>query len=80
MKIKSYELTEIERDVRVEDLPKKNKAGDPSLWWEVANQFGPEVVVFISKKASGTRVDIPSYKKLLSASLDRSINSSNPLR
>lgn len=80
MKLKYCELTEIEKDVRAEDLPENNKAGESNLWREVANQFGPEVVVFISRKASGTRVDIPSYKRLLSAALDRSINIPNPLR
>lgn len=72
-------MNDIEKDVRAEDINPINKAGYPNIWREVADEFGPEVVVFIFRKASGTRIDIGSYKKLLSSALDRNLNTQNPL-
>jgi len=73
METTEYELNEIERDVRAEDIPEKNKADDPNLWREVADIFGPEVVIFIAKRAQKTRIDVPSYKRLLAPALDRNL-------
>ena len=64
-------MKDIEKDVRVEDIHETNKAGEPNLWREVADLFGPEVVIFISKRAGGSKIDVLSYKKLIAPALDR---------
>jgi hypothetical protein len=66
-------MNDIEKEVRAEDIRAINKAGDPNIWREVADRFGVEVVIFISKKAEKTRLDVPAYKRLLAPALDRNL-------
>jgi len=64
-------FNDIDRSIRVEDIPKKNRKGKPNIWREVAERFGPLVVVFISKRMGGEKLDVPSYSRLCAPALDR---------
>jgi len=61
----------IHLEIIPEDINRKNRAGEPNIWREVADQFGIDVVIFISKKAGGSKLDVPSYKRLSAPALDR---------
>jgi hypothetical protein len=57
-----------EKDLRAEDIPLVTKTGEASIWRKVADRFGTEVVLFISKEVGGDRVQyIPEEKQLLRA-------------
>lgn len=65
-------MENIEKDFRAEDIPIELKTGEPNLWREVADKFGPEVVLFIAKKAGGDRVQyLPPASNLLRPAVGR---------
>ena len=70
-------MDEFEKHFRVEDIPLVTKNGEASIWRKVAEKFGPEVVLFISKEADGDRVQyIPGDKQLLRAARLRAYSES----
>lgn len=64
-------MDQLAKDVRVEDIQEKSRNGEPNLWREVAEQFGPEIVVFIASRAGGESLRVPSLKVLLSPAISR---------
>lgn len=61
----------IQLEILPQDIKPINRVGEPNIWRELADEFGIDVVIFISKKCGGTKIDVPSYKRLSGPALDR---------
>lgn len=71
MQTTDYDFSDIDRMIVPEDIPLKNKADAPNIWREMADKFGVDVVIWTVKKCGGSRIDVPSYKRLSGPALDR---------
>ncbi len=61
----------INLEILPEDIKPINRAGEPNIWRQVADEFGIDVVIYFAKKAGGSKLDVPSYKRLSAPALDR---------
>ena len=81
MQTKYYELSEIEQDIKPEDLSVLMKGGEESPLPDLLRTFGPGPIVMMAKyfkvrKKAGGRIWINDYDTLTRAARDRAFEAS----